>query len=632
MIKYNLFNKLPYKFSMVTPNQTNIPEYIKYDKELHKDIKEYELFSEQEIETINFICNKLNCDFKRYYEIYTEFDAVILFDIMNKFERTCLRTFDSNPFDKITISSYAFALANSKSVDKIQPIFNYYKDPVLSQMVSELYKLKNRDFKALLKSEVDRYEGDKTIVDNMDLYKFFDIKGGICFVNQSEVEEGPNTLIRSFDLNAMYVSIMSGVCPTSVIGFEDVKDVQFYLDNGKQFFDSYVVSILKKKHIYGMENYPEFIYELEVDIEPNTNLPLPILAENKLINEADLSEFQKELYRSEYSTEKNNMEYMPQEKLVLDFKTKYNYKIPSYYLYFAVLMGYKVLKIHKVAKLKVGKPLTIFLQMLYNERLKLKESDPTLAEIYKLIGNSIYGSFITNQENYTEFKILTPEYMDRELKKKEYLNIIYEDDETNKIAINVNNEVTLTKPRYFGSHVLNFTKMHYFYIFYKMYEVFEKKVSLIYQDTDSYYLKFDCNQEYYDEKIKIFQDKYNFIGKEIGKMKQEYGQIHNFVGLRAKSYAINYTENGKFDTKRRCKGGEGYKFNMDTYKNTLNIEQDENGIKLFDKSKRTETQYPIKSEDFEMKRFKTERLLLSAFDDKMKLDFVNGKITRSFYR
>jgi hypothetical protein len=637
LLKYNLLIKLPYNFNEVIPNQKEIPNYTGKG------------FTEYNINTINFICNKLNCNFTKYYEIYTMYDSIILYDLFKVYSDNCLRDIRLHPCSFVSLSSLSYEYHLKNKECKINPITDEYLDKEYEfldiqkmecqKVLKRLNRIKKkRPLKDYEIDDVQFYQNDMNEIlskmsklqqagrdaktDNMELFNFTgDIRGGLTCVLKSRFEEDENNFMKCFDDTSQYPSAMLSPGPINCIGFDEVQPIEFYMKNGEQYVESLIQSYKDNNPIMGMQNYPEFMYDIEVDIIPNKELEYPVCVEKKSITKDMLHPQQVELYEREYGHE-----YVETTKLIIDNTPKYKYKIKCYYAYFVTkYCGYKITKVHRAVKYNVGLPFRKSVNFMNDERNKYKGKDMVKDELFKKLNNSFYGSLVMNEQKHSETKICDIDRIVRHIRNDNFNHIIFENDK--KVVFGIDNKITLKRCRYYGAHILDYAKLQFFmlyFIFFK--EFFGDAVQCYYFDTDSKFMKFNCTKEFYNTQFEKMKSKYNCIGGRLGQTKVEYDNIMRFIGLKAKSYCIEHIVKDKIKMIKKTKGGKGIGFTFQLYKDIYDFGSD------VDISLRSEKQKPLKSNGFEISTFESQRTLLTVFDDKTRMYRDDkGELVREFY-
>ena len=173
--------------------------------------------------------------------------------------------------------------------------------------------------------------------------------------------------------------------------------------------------------------------------------------------------------------------------------------------------------------------------------------------------------------------------------------------------------LTLNKPEYVGSTVLELSKLAMYKFYYDFVNKKCKNPILLFTDTDS--LCIETEEDFYEimyEFKKLFDlsnfpkdSKYfcNDNKKVPGKMKDEYGGtvICEFIGLKSKMYSLLDVNN----------------YEKSTYKgHNSNIKNSEFKDTLFNKKVIRHNMSTIKSINHILVTYKSNKRSLSAFDDK----------------
>ncbi len=192
-----------------------------------------------------------------------------------------------------------------------------------------------------------------------------------------------------------------------------------------------------------------------------------------------------------------------------------------------------------------------FATYFYNERLKIKKTNPTLSQYYKLVMNSLYGKF-GQQPHTTKVIIKHPNEISRYVKdncqKVVNINVIDDDYmilEYADILDDVNNVGNLVR---FSSYIACTTRC-------KLSEI-KRDVghkNIFYCDTDSIFSNKRPSKKYMDDNI-------------LGKWKVECAPICEAYFLAPKMYYYRDEDNDSCNKAKGIKAGE---LNKDDYTNML---------------------------------------------------------------
>ena len=234
-------------------------------------------------------------------------------------------------------------------------------------------------------------------------------------------------------------------------------------------------------------------------------------------------------------------------KLIPNLGDKIKYVVHYRNLQYYLLLGMKLVKIHRILSFKQSEWLKKYVD--FNTEKRKQSDDEFIKNLYKLLNNYIYVKSIENQRKRINVKMIND--------KKAYLRCVNKPNfisqkifDKNFIAIHcVKTILTLNKPIYVCFCILELSKLlmnqfHYDYVL----KTFNS-VKLLFTDTDTlvYEIK---NSSVYDQ---CFKDKhlFDFSGypkdsvyydglnkKMLGKMKDELNgaRIVEFVGFESKMY------------------------------------------------------------------------------------------------
>jgi hypothetical protein len=151
-------------------------------------------------------------------------------------------------------------------------------------------------------------------------------------------------------------------------------------------------------------------------------------------------------------------------------------------------LGYKIIKVHRGIKFRQERFMAPYISKLAEERRKNK-SNPSLAEFYKLMMNSLFGKTCENPENYRKFKLSAGTEMCirilNSLKTIKDYHLI--DPEKDAVLLELMKcEVKYNKPLAIGASILNVSKWYMQTFYYKILKpYYEDRMKFLYTDTDS---------------------------------------------------------------------------------------------------------------------------------------------------
>lgn len=260
-------------------------------------------------------------------------------------------------------------------------------------------------------------------------------------------------------------------------------------------------------------------------------------------------------------------------KLLLTLHDKKNYVIHYGMLKLALRHGLVLEKIHRILKFKQTKWLKPYIDL--NTELRKKSTNDFEKSFYKLLNNAIFGKTMENVRERADIKLTNKwdggKFGARMLIARPNFKRFSIFDE-NLVAIELNKTcVTMDKPIAVGMSILDISKITmYTFLYDFLKDKYNEKCVINYIDTDGVVIDVETDDFYKDmrENISYFDtsdfplpNEYNITheNKKIpGKFKDELNGklITEFVGLRAKCYALRSLDDEPFDKKDRKKPTE----------------------------------------------------------------------------
>jgi hypothetical protein len=194
----------------------------------------------------------------------------------------------------------------------------------------------------------------------------------------------------------------------------------------------------------------------------------------------------------------------------------------------------------------------------FNTTIRTKATNNFEKDFFKLMNNSVFGKTMQNIRNRVDIKLCSDEEKAEKLIAKptfESLTIFTE----NLVAIHMKRtKIVFNKPIYIGMSILYISKNCMYDFYYNiMKEKYNKRIKLLYVDTDSLIMEIKTNDFYNDVKNSLIEHfgtsdypKSNpyelpLVNKKVlGKFKDELnGKIMaEFIGLRPKLYPLKCLE------------------------------------------------------------------------------------------
>ena len=344
-------------------------------------------------------------------------------------------------------------------------------------------------------------------------------------------------------------------------------------------------------------DYPEHLHDHHNDY--------PMAPERIKIEDDMLSPYSSEI-KKEYDIKTGGI-----NKLAPNLMSKKNYvvhyrNLPCYLSQGLILK--KVLRILEFKQRDWMKPYIDF-----NTQKRKEATNEADQNLFKLLNNAVYGKTIENKRKRIKIRITTNEKdFLKYASRPTYISHVKFDK--NFVVIHEKKELlTLDKLIYVGATVLELSKLAMYKFYYDFVQKKCENPKLLNTDTDSFV--FETEENFYEImlKHKEFFDLSNFPkdskyfcndNKKVpGKMKDEYGgtAIYEFIRTKSKMYSICDINNCE---KSVYKG------------HSLNIEHDEFMDTLINKKVIRHNMSGIKSFNHKMFTYESNKISLSAFDDK----------------
>ena len=374
-------------------------------------------------------------------------------------------------------------------------------------------------------------------------------------------------------------------------------------------------------------------YALEVDLEYPLSLhdkhwDFPLAPYNRTVRSGELSDYQRKVLDDEKHAEGG--------KLIADFKDRVKQTYNIEYLQFLLRQGLKLTKVHRIVSFKQDNIMKPYIDK--NSALRAQAKNDFEKDLYKLLNNSIYGKTLENVRGRTEMKNIpydktkwvkgkevpmTEEEIKEYIAKhqsKPFFNCNTVDLKSSKILQFMQGDVTLDKPVYIGSQILDYSKLLMNSFFYDTLipHFGRENVTMAYTDTDSFVLEI-TTKDLDEELAKLSADfdfsnypttheLYDVNSKKVpGKFKDELaGDVMvEFIGLRAKCYAYSTIKKNDDNKAKGIAKSVSKTLNLDTYRSTLESHK-----------KHVVTINSIEKRDHELHTVRSQKIALSAFDDK----------------
>lgn len=201
--------------------------------------------------------------------------------------------------------------------------------------------------------------------------------------------------------------------------------------------------------------------------------------------------------------------------------------LPHQYVKFLLERRIKITKVHYIIEFPyASRPYEQLAKEISDKRQAAAEDPAKEAEglKYKLIGNSIYDTSITNPYEFTTTRFVSRETAERELFQRPICNISQLDDDT--VELTVKKKITvISQPIQFGMVVYALSKLRVLQFATEWFRILEyAKYDLVLSDTDSVYMSFArkkweecCKQGVTQEQILQFKKRWFALEKSQSK-------------------------------------------------------------------------------------------------------------------
>lgn len=454
------------------------------------------------------VWKKFDCqDLLQYTELYCKIDTILLAEIFQKFRKDLFNFSGLDPAHYISLPAFSF--------DSMMKVTKCHLE----------------------------------LPTDINIVQFIEsgIRGGLSFINNRYLKiEKKTEKIFYIDANNLYGLAQTSKLPTSNLKFVNYSRYK-NIDWSKIDTEKNTGYILEVDLIY-----PENLHDLHSEF--------PLAPEFSQIEYNNLSPYCKKVYRNVSANKKYK-----DCKLLNTFHPRTNYVVHFKNLKLYLNLGMKLSKIHRVLSFTQKNFIEPFIQICTNARQKALTTFEQ--DQYKKVANSTYGKTIQNVRNYLNVKLNTN--LNQLLKHSSDPNFKnYSILDENLVQTNHFTPVILhDRPIFVGFAILELSK-HFMYDFFynKLLKDSPCKIQLGFSDTDSFLFKVDKPNAFIKH-IKPFMDFSNYNSthplfssqnkNKLGYFKDELqGKLicNEFVGLRAKCYALKLKQENSFVEKKICKG------------------------------------------------------------------------------
>ena len=527
-----------------------------------------------------------------YNDLYLLTDVLLLADVFESFRNTCIRHYQLDPANYITLPGLAW-------------------DAALKMSCITLDLFNNQQLDMYLKVE-------KHIRGGISMISHKYSKANNKYMKDHDTST-QSKYITYVDANNLYGWSMCQPLPVNDYKYENISNYS-------------VEDILK------LDDNGDRGYFFEVDLEypkelHNSHNDYPLAPEKKLVTKEMMSVKTRSIMN--YN---NDKEYKKRvfpidiskgdkvEKLICDLTDKNKYGIHYRTLKLYLTLGMKLKKIHSCISFHQTPWLREYIN--YNSGERAKSKNEFEKDFFKLMNNAVFGKTMENVRNRISMILINndKDKLNKYTSKPNYkrYTIFTENEkqiESDLCAVHMRKQtVELNKPIAVGQAILDLSKLHMYDFYYNVLKKdYGDNMKLLFTDTDSL-----CYEVMTDDLFKDMYEKKQYYDlsdfpkdhflydpsnkKVAGKFKEEFNSsiINEFVGLRAKSYSILFDSQKE---KKVCKG-----VNKCVIKKCLT--HDEYKKCLFENSIRKDTMNNIRSKQHNIYSTETNKISLSSCDNK----------------
>lgn len=340
-------------------------------------------------------------------------------------------------------------------------------------------------------------------------------------------------------------------------------------------------------------------------------------------------------YPSELHDSHNDFPFCPEkrsidgitknDKLILSFYDKKNYKVHYQMLKLALQHGLILKKVHRVLQFNQAAWLKPYIEL--NTQHRAKATNDFGKDFYKLMNNAIYGKTMENLRLRSDIRLINRwegRTGARSLIAKPNFKKCKVFDE-NLASIEMNKpSILMNRPIVIGMCVLELSKvLMYKFLYNYLKPKYGQNIQVVYTDTDSFILEIKTADVYADIRNEPDADHFdtwdypedNIFGiirrnkKKPGKFKDELkGELATeVVGLRSKCYALRLL--GGIEKMKKAKGVK-----KNVLKNKVSFDDYYNCIK--NNCIQMREQFSIRSKSHNVFTISTQKIALNPFDDK----------------
>jgi hypothetical protein len=631
----------PYEYmdSIEKYGETELPHIEMFKDKLNgKDCKE------EDYEYAKAVFVKTGCkNLGDYTEKYMINDVLLLADVFETFRETCLKEYTLDPCWYYTSPGLAWDAMLKITGIRLQTIKDYdmylfIEKGIRGGMVNAVKRYSKANNKYMEKYDPNLSSNYLLYLDANNLYgwamcqklPYDELKFEMNQQDLKQYKKELADLIKKYNemINLGCRKLSSGLF-SSYLELE--KELFMYLHKSDCMLEEDSNDNIRLIENYKTNEYQDFGYnELKNYIETLNRIG------KGCIFEVDLD------YPKELHNEHNDFPLCPQNtkvnkqkfsKLMNTLYDKEKYVIHYRNLLQVLEHGLKLKKIHRILTFKESNWMEKYINL--NTKLRKEAKNDFEKDFFKLMNCSVFGKSMENIRNRVDIRLVTD--------KKKALRLIKQPNFKDRALINddllsiemVKTKLEFNKPIYVGFSILDLSKyLMYEFNYDVMKKKYEKKIRLIYQDTDSLIYEIITDDIYED--LNDLKEHFDFSDypknhplyceknkKVVGKFKDELnGNIMiECVALKPKQYAYK-TEN--VGETKICKGIK---------KNVIKtLKVDEYKDCLFDNTVVRKEQYLIQAKKHQIYTVKQNKVALNAEDkDEFKRYICDNKIDTLAY-
>ena len=508
--------------------------------------------TDEEINRTFEIIKKYNLKTKKdFLMFYNKLDTLLLADIMNQFNNSCMEYYSLSPLNCYSLPGFgwnAMLKMTEVNLDYINNNNDYLRIEKgirggLSGVMGDRYYERKEENIVIMNPtyhEIFNFKPENCSDKNIDW-------GSITILGDDNHEDVKNCKAERMNLELLYIDKnnlygegMSQALPYELMSVVDCVDFtpeqQYYL----------------YQHIMNIPDDADVGCFVECDLEYPDNIKyktrhFPLAISKRAVEWCELSSEQQEQWMK---LNNNKNVYKATEKLVADQHHKYKYVLHYRLLKLFVNLGMIVRRMHSVQWFKQSSWLKSYIDFNTEKRKNAKTDFEK--DLFKLMNNAVYGKTMEDVKNRVNIKFVPKDDSEKCMKEVSKLSFNRFKEFDNYNAYHHTKQlVKLDKPMYLGAAILDLSKLSMYDDFYNKFQPYWgiDNLQMHYTDTDSMNLSFwtpDLNTD-----LEYFKDHFDFSNapkdhplydksneKVIGKQKLElWDKPKEAVFIRSKMYS-----------------------------------------------------------------------------------------------